>query len=87
MADKVRWDVLAFKEKKGGGFFNVRCGSATPGKQEGSWNLWLDAIPAPVEGQFRLSVVPPRPKQGGDQGGSSAPSAGKPDDMDQDIPF
>jgi hypothetical protein len=85
MADKVRWDVLAFKEKKGGGFFNVRCGSATPGKQEGSWNLWLDAIPAPVEGQYRLSVVPPRERP---RGAEQASNAGQgPVDLGDDIPF
>lgn len=76
MDNKTRWDVLSFREKKGGGFFKIKCGSATPGKEAGSWNLWMDAMPAPVEGQYRLSVVPPRDKPQGSQTASNAPPDG-----------
>lgn len=80
-----RMDVLSFKEKKGGGYFAIKVGSAVPGKKDGEYNLYLDAIPAPVEGQYRLSVVHQRDKQPQASGG--APAASERDDMDQDMPF
>lgn len=56
-----RMDVVSFKENtKTGKTFAVRLGSAVASKKGDGWNLYLDAIPAPVDGQYRLSVVPPR---------------------------
>lgn len=72
----TRMDVLSFKEGKGGKFFAIRVGSAVPGKKEGEYNLYLDAIPAPVDGQYRISVVPPRDKPQGSQAASNAPPDG-----------
>lgn len=73
MSDIARYDVIYFKEGKGGKTYAVRLGSATPGKKPNTMNLWLDAMPAPVEGQYKLSVVPPRDKPQGAQTGSNAP--------------
>lgn len=82
MSDITRYDVIYFKEGKGGKTYAVRLGSATPGKKPNTMNLWLDAIPAPVEGQYKLSVVPPRDKPQGAQTGSQGPA-----DMGDEIPF
>ena len=82
----VRMDVLSFKEGKGGKFFAIKVGSAVPGKKEGEYNLYLDAIPAPVEGQYRLSVVHQREKAQGAQTGPGTPPERR-DDMDDEIPF
>lgn len=73
-----RMDVISFKEGKGGKTFAIRLGSAVQNKKGDGWNCYLDAIPAPVDGQYRISVVPPRPKQEGSQTASNAP----PDDGD-----
>lgn len=86
MSDITRYDVIYFKEGKGGKTYAVRLGSATPGKKPNTMNLWLDAIPAPVEGQYKLSVVPPRDRQEGSETRSNASQMGK-DDMDSEIPF
>lgn len=58
-----RMDVVSFKKTQGGKTFAVRLGSATKNKDGDGWNLWLDAMPAAVDGQYRLAVVPPREKK------------------------
>lgn len=73
MSDKQRMDVLTFKEGKGGKTFAVRLGTAVQNRDGNGWNCYLDAIPAPVEGQYRLSVVPPREKAQSGQTGSGTP--------------
>jgi hypothetical protein len=61
MAD--RYDVVSFKKTKTGKTFAIRLGSAVQSNNGDGWNLYLDAIPAPEEGQYRLSIVPPRERQ------------------------
>jgi hypothetical protein len=78
-----RFDVVTFKETQNGKTFAVRLGSAVKSKKGDGWNLYLDAMPAPVDGQFRLSVVPPRERQ--DDGNSRKPAPAG-DDGDG-IPF
>jgi len=72
-----RMDVVTFKETKTGKTFAVRLGSAVKSKKGEGWNLYLDAMPAPIEGQYRLSIVEPRQQQGGkggdDLGGDRVP--------------
>jgi hypothetical protein len=82
----IRMDVVSFKEKKGGGYFAIKVGSAVPGKKEGEYNIYLDAIPAPVEGQYRLSVVHQREKTQGTQAASGTPPERR-DGMEDEIPF
>lgn len=75
-----RMDVVTFKENsKTGKVFAVRLGSAVASKKGDGWNLYLDAIPAPVDGQYRLSVVPQREKQ--------QRQPGQDDDLSDSIPF
>lgn len=64
-----RYDVVQFKKTTTGKTFAVRLGSAQQG-QNGNWNLYLDAMPAPDGGQFKMTIVPPRERQGG---GDDAP--------------
>lgn len=56
----MRYDVVAFRKTQQGKTFAVRLGSAVQSKNGDGWQLYLDAIPAPVDGQYVLSVVPPR---------------------------
>ena len=82
MADRL--DVIAFREGKGGKPYAVRLGAAVEGKKPGTWNLYLDAMPAPVEGQYKFSIVPQREKREGPQ---TPPGTPPRDDMDQDVPW
>lgn len=77
-----RMDVVTFKKTKTGKTFAVRLGSATKSTKGDGWNLYLDAIPAPEEGQYRLSVVPSR-----DQAPRNESPQTKRDEMDDSIPF
>lgn len=78
-----RMDVVQFKKTKNDKTFAVRLGSAVRSKNGDGWNLYLDAIPAPEEGQYRLSVVPSREQR--DTG--RAPHQPRRDDLDDEIPF
>ena len=62
-----RWEVGSFKKTQSGKTFFVRCGSAVPSKSGEGWQLYLDAMPAPVDGQYVLSITKPREKRGGDE--------------------
>lgn len=61
MAD--RYDVVSFKQTQSGKTFAIKLGSAVRSKKGDGWQLYLDAIPAPVDGQYVLSVVPPKDRQ------------------------
>lgn len=58
-----RMDVIAFRKGANDKTYAVRLGSAVPKKQGDGYTLYLDAIPAPTEGQWVMSVVPPRQQQ------------------------
>lgn len=63
-----RMEVVAFRKTQSGKTFAVRLGSAVPSKNgDGGYQLYLDAIPAPVDGQYVLSITRPREKTGGGQ--------------------
>lgn len=66
-----RMDVIAFKKGANDRTYAVRLGSAVPKKQGEGWTLYLDAIPAPENGQYILSVVPPRDRPQGQQSGAA----------------
>jgi hypothetical protein len=59
MSDE-RMDVVSFRSTKSGKTFALRLGSAVPRRDGKGWQLWLDAMPAPINGQYELCIVPPR---------------------------
>lgn len=73
-----RMDVVSFKQTSTGKTFAVRLGSAVASKKGDGWNLYLDAIPAPVDGQYRLSVVPPREQRAQREPGQDDGDDGRP---------
>lgn len=72
-----RWDVVSFRKTRNDKTYAVRCGSAVQ-KQDGGWALYLDAMPAPVDGQYQMNVVRPRQQQ-------SRPANN--DGPDDEVPF
>lgn len=58
-----RFDVVSFRKTKNDKTYAVRLGSAVA-RDDGGFNLYLDAIPGTVDGQFQMSVVKPRKKDG-----------------------
>jgi len=82
------WDVVHFKKTKSDKTFAVKLGSAKQ-QQNGGWALYLDAMPAAVDGQYLLNITPPREQ--GQRQSAAAPartSARSFDDpMSDEIPF
>lgn len=76
-----RMDVISFRQSQGGKTYAVRLGSAVPKKQGDGWTLYLDAIPAPQDGQYVMSVVPPREQR------QAQPTDNRKPQDDSDVPF
>lgn len=73
-----RFDVISFRKSKNDKVYAVRLGSASP-RDDGGYNCWLDAMPAPgPSGSFEIQIVPQREK------GGAQP---KREEMNDDIPF
>lgn len=74
-------DVICFKKTKSDKTFAVRLGTARK-RDDGGMSLYLDAIPAPVNGQYEMAVVARQVKT---TGGAATKN---PDDLNSDsIPF
>lgn len=83
MADRL--DALSVRESNGKSYF-TRIGVAFANKDGKGWSVLLDAIPAPVDGQFKIMLREPLPKDGNRGGGNSG--GGFDDALGSDnIPF
>lgn len=76
----TRLDAMSAREKDGKTYWN-RVGVAFPAKQGPGWTVFLDSVPAPVDGQYKIMLMEPKPRDGGKP---ASPQNGGPDD---DIPF
>lgn len=76
MAD--RYEVVSFKQTQSGKTFAVRLGSAVKSTKNDGFNIYLDAIPAPVDGQYKMTITPPRERQR---------EPGQDDDLSDSVPF
>lgn len=56
MADRL--DALAVRESNGKSYF-TKLGVAFASKDGRGWNVLLDAVPAPTDGQFKLLLREP----------------------------
>lgn len=61
-----RLDALTVREVNGKSYF-TRLGVAFENKNGDGWNVLLDAMPAPVDGQFKIMLKPPQERDGGQQ--------------------
>lgn len=60
MSDRL--DAMTARESNGKTFW-TKVGVAFKSKDGKGWNVLLDAMPAPVDGQFKITLLPPREKQ------------------------
>lgn len=58
-----RLDALTVRESNGKSYF-TKVGAAFANKDGKGWTVLLDAMPAPVEGQFKIMLRTPLPKDG-----------------------
>lgn len=77
-----RLDAMTVRESNGQSYW-TKIGVAFPAKQGGGWSVLLDAMPAPVEGQFKIILREPLPPRDGQSRGGSR---GRDDDTDS-VPF
>lgn len=78
-----RYDALCVREDKGKAYF-TRVGVAFKNRNGNGYSVLLDAMPAPTDGQFRILLREPQPRDGGSR---SNQSNGHPDDYDSNPPF
>lgn len=80
-----RYDVLTVREHNGKSYF-TKLGAMFPNKSGDGFTVMLDAVPASMDGQFRLIVKRPieRDQQGTQQGAQqrSGGYRGPQDDID-----
>lgn len=75
-----RLDALCVRESNGKSYF-TKIGVAFPAKSGQGFNVLLDAIPAPTDGQFKIMLREPLPKDGQRQQGSGNDNSG------DDVPW
>jgi hypothetical protein len=87
MADRL--DAMVARENNGKTYW-TKLGVAWPSKNGEGYTVVLDAMPAPVDGQFKISLFPPKPRDNAPSGGRGSSNAGSPNtgyaDRDE-IPF
>ena len=81
-----RLDALSVREDKQGKAWFSRIGVAWPSKDGLGYTVMLDAMPASTDGQYKIILTVPKPKEDKPQGGYSC--GGRRADPDSgDIPF
>lgn len=70
-----RLDALTVRESNGKSYF-TKVGAAFPNKDGKGWTVLLDAVPASNDGQYKIMLREPLPKDGqrGGQTGSGGPN-------------
>jgi len=84
-----RLDALSVRESNGKAYF-TKVGVAFPAKKGDGYSVLLDAIPAPVDGQFKLILKTPKDRSEPAKdypNYSRAQDAHAADDLSDEIPF
>lgn len=89
-----RLDALLAREYESGGEKKTaftKIGAAFEMRNGGGWSVVLDAMPAPVEGQFRILLMVPKPREEQQSRRTVEPDRDDPRttsrDLDDEIPF
>ncbi len=75
-----RLDAMTVRESNDKSFW-TKIGVAFPAKQGAGWTVLLDAMPAPVEGQFKILLREPLPPR---EQAAQRPQTSR--DLDDSIP-
>lgn len=59
-----RYDALTVRESNGKSYF-TKIGVAFPSRSGNGFSVLLDAMPAPTEGQFKILLMEPKPREDG----------------------
>ena len=83
----TRYDILSVREDGNGKAWFTKCGAMFENKAGDGFNITMDVMPAPVDGQFRLLAKIPKPRDGVEQTRKSFPDAQPVDELDDQIPW
>lgn len=75
-----RYDALTVRESNGKSYF-TKVGVAFPSRDGKGFTVLLDAVPASIDGQYRILLREPMPRDG------QAPRTSAPVDLDDEAPF
>lgn len=87
-----RYDALTVRESNGKSYF-TKIGAMFANRSGEGFTLMLDAIPASVDGQYRILLSVPRPRDdrersaNADRRQAQERSSNHADDLDDQIPF
>jgi hypothetical protein len=76
-----RLDALSVRESNGKSYF-TKIGVAFPAKSGNGYSVLLDAIPASVDGQFKILLMEPKPREN-----TGSRPMRHTDDLDDSAPF
>ncbi len=83
----TRLDAMSVRERDGKSYWS-RVGVAFPAKQGPGWTLYLDSVPAPVDGQYKIMLMEPKPRDAVSREGAGSVGGGSPfPPDDREIPF
>ncbi|MBO9380053.1 hypothetical protein GG804_25115 [Sphingomonas histidinilytica] len=80
-----RLDAMTVREHNGKKYW-TKLGSAFPARQGSGYTLVLDAIPASLDGQYRIILTEPKPREDRQQGANKG-GWGQDDLGGDQIPF
>lgn len=79
-----RYDALTVREHNGRSYW-TKIGAAFPNRNGGGWTVMLDAMPASNEGQYKIMLREPLPKDGDRQQPQQQSDFGN--DLDDGVPY
>lgn len=85
MADRM--DALTVREDKNGKGWFTKIGSAFPTRDGLGYSVLLDAMPASVDGQYKIILTAPKPKDDSRPSGGNSGGGRKSDPDSDSIPF
>lgn len=80
-----RYDALTVRESNGKSYF-TKIGAMFANRSGGGFTLVLDAVPASNEGQYRIILKEPQPRDG-QRGNQPSNRQSNRDDLDDEVPF
>lgn len=82
-----RMDALTVREDKNGKAWFTKVGSAFPTRDGLGYSVLLDAMPASVDGQYKIILTVPKPKDNDRPSGGNTGGGRKSDPDSDGIPF
>lgn len=80
-----RLDALTVRESNGKSYF-TRIGVAFPSKNGNGYSVLLDAVPASTDGQYKILLMEPKPREDAPRQQAQQPTRASAD-LDDEVPY